>query len=55
MGEPTFVPVTVVPPAAPTEEEVSFLEAYAREVMEDRAALRARIDQLKVADDQVEG
>lgn len=43
------VHVEVERPSAPTEEELAFLEDYAREVTEDLAALRQRMDQLKGA------
>ncbi len=41
------VQVEVERPSAPTDEEITFLEDYAREVMEDLRALRERIDQLR--------
>lgn len=41
------VSVEVVKPTVPTEEELAFLEDYAKEVLEDLKALRTRIDQLR--------
>ena len=39
--------IDVTPPNGPTEEELAFLEDYAREVIEDLKALRSRIDELR--------
>ena len=41
------VQVEVVKPTVPTEEELDFLDNYAREVLDDLKVLRERVDQLK--------